>query len=142
MQALLKNKLIALLLCAIVVLIGWSKPEPPHLSVAAQPQKITTGHTTSSINPNPKQQTRLKNPFKMLSSEQNITMLDTNKSLLLHGVVSQNKEFIAIIAAQGKTDFYKVNQKLSEYTIVEINTTSAVLSNDLTQQKIILHIKE
>lgn len=145
MQVLFKNKLIILLLCVIALFLALHSDKQQALPLAAKQQ--TTDFTSNAagravIKPNPEQRSTPQNPFKTFVSHTAPTMNADNSSLALMGTVAQNNEFMAIIAVQGKSDFYRPNQKLLEYTIQEINSTSAVLYNEHTKQRSILHIKE
>lgn len=144
MKNLPNTKLIILLLLLLLIgTIAFKQNTQSQLKTVAAPSAKQVAIARQFIEPNPNSLPVLKNPFKPLE----VPLLaagNTNVSSapILTGIVSQNNEFLAIISAQGKSDFYKINQPVLEYTLAEINSTSVLLHNERTQQQIMLHLKE
>lgn len=151
MNGLLKNKSIILLVVLIILVVIFKQtkePSKPMTITAKQADNKTERtkpkQTTNSpaINFNPQKISQIKNPFRPLNEILTATDKSTNTVLNLLGIVSQDNESLAIISNSGKSDFYKLNQKIMEYVLVEINSTSVVLYNEQKKQYLTIHIKE
>lgn len=144
MKNLPNTKLIILLLLLLLTgTIAFKQKTQPQLKTVAAPAAKQVAIARQFIEPNPASLPVLKNPFKPLATP----LLAANDASIssvpiLTGIISQNNEFLAIISAQGKSDFYKINQSVLEYTLAEINSTSVLLHNQRTQQQVMLHLKE
>ena len=144
MNRLYNSKLFILLLALVAIILISRQENTQTIQVSAkQPPKASSVNTyTEVINPNPAQRSGLKNPFKQIAATPLPNATTNKNNLILTGIVSGNKEFLAIISVQGKSDFYTRHQKILGYSICEINSTSATLYNEQTNEQLILHIKE